>query len=732
MNTSNIKHVCLTSLVVLTLFSCSNDMEDTPTVGEQGLWLKPQIAGTDLETRATGDEVPGVESLNENKLVSLDVFIGKDGDFSTFHKRFTGTLTTTEGTIKIASQNWKTEFPSTNYDVYVVANATSSNIPDITSLTTLGLRTQTDEDIYLPHSASNATEKTFLMDGRYTGWTPSDDEADMITVELNRVAAKIEASLEFDQAITDKYTIGSPTWKLKNCEKTGKLLKSFDYPTVGDDDSGDAPLAALDASTIVTYSYPVKWTDNDDAPYLLINIPLTEKSSGTVKTQNWYRIPVRSISDSETQLDRNHIYYIKAIIASEGSSTEQTEYQDLLLNYSVYDWTTDKVDVNASKTDYLLVSPTLVYMRNIDTDNSVKYYASGDIEIVNKEVYYYDENGEKQTYTDANLVTLTATPTASGSTNGTIVVSSPIPDEEHAGSGTKSNLSAGKFTIRFIRYRVRLKSNTEKYQDILVKQYPLEYIQNIAGWYSTRSTDGWIDWIKDQQLHSSKKTWNSYTDLGSLKYDSYNKYYYYAPDGQFVAKVSESDNGPIYAYYEKSTGYRYKATKWESTKLIGLDDDGYRYNVTLELTNNHMYVIQITRTGSKYTISHPTINPITHLSTEDVASPAFMLASQLGGVTSFTSASDAAKHCATYREVGRDSTIYDNWRLPTPSEIGVIVDYQKTGSGAPISAVLTGKYYWTLDGSYTATGYTDGNNKAVRCVRDLSPEEVKLLDENKK
>lgn len=53
---------------------------------------------------------------------------------------------------------------------------------------------------------------------------------------------------------------------------------------------------------------------------------------------------------------------------------------------------------------------------------------------------------------------------------------------------------------------------------VTIKQYPLEYIQGIAGWYSTKDefteTDWWgnvtkrwkgIDWQNDRTLHPEKK-----------------------------------------------------------------------------------------------------------------------------------------------------------------------------------------------------------------------------------
>ena len=61
-----------------------------------------------------------------------------------------------------------------------------------------------------------------------------------------------------------------------------------------------------------------------------------------------------------------------------------------------------------------------------------------------------------------------------------------------------------------------------------------------------------------------------------------------------------------------------------------------------------------------------------------------MIASQLGAVMSdgFDKRT-AITHCKTYREVAKDGTVYDNWRLPTNEEVKVICTYQ-FDSNSPI------------------------------------------------
>ena len=147
--------------------------------------------------------------------------------------------------------------------------------------------------------------------------------------------------------------------------------------------------------------------------------------------------------------------------------------------------------------------------------------------------------------------------------------------------------------------------------------------------------------------------------------------------------------------------------------------------------NNHMYVIQITATSSNYVLGRPTINN-NYQSQDHVVSPAFMIASQLGAVRSEAfNATRAARHCGTYMEVGKDGTRYVGWRLPTAEEVKVIIQYQRdtnvTADGT-MAVVLGGARYYTLDGNSQATGVETGDDKFVRCIRDLTADEVKALN----
>lgn len=148
--------------------------------------------------------------------------------------------------------------------------------------------------------------------------------------------------------------------------------------------------------------------------------------------------------------------------------------------------------------------------------------------------------------------------------------------------------------------------------------------------------------------------------------------------------------------------------------------------------NPHMYVIQISKAENNVNLGRPQIDPTTYQSSDNVVSPAFMIASQLGAVSSSTyTAATAAKHCSTYMEVAGNGRRFVGWRLPTASEIAYIKQYQENDAiqgGGVFERVLTGRNYYNLSGG-TSIGNQSGNNSNyVRCIRDLTPEEVAELN----
>lgn len=176
----------------------------------------------------------------------------------------------------------------------------------------------------------------------------------------------------------------------------------------------------------------------------------------------------------------------------------------------------------------------------------------------------------------------------------------------------------------------------------------------------------------------------------------------------------------------------YTAKVYYNGQCYAISDHDSRGSGYSNLTNNQMYVLQITSTSDKYVLGRPTLDS-NYQSQDRVVSPAFMIASQLGAVNTTNSDTTASTHCGTYMEVGVDGTRYVGWRLPTKQEIEVIIGYQSGTytSGVTMVTVLGGQYYWALDGTtaYVSTGSGGSATTGyVRCVRDLTMEEVNALN----
>ena len=207
-----------------------------------------------------------------------------------------------------------------------------------------------------------------------------------------------------------------------------------------------------------------------------------------------------------------------------------------------------------------------------------------------------------------------------------------------------------------------------------------KYVQNIAGWYSTK--DNWIDWESDRNVRGPFKERQD-----KKKYE----------DSWMTSRVYGTFSGStgIWDIYDTEE-YEWVGGSWYNPEYE------YTYqakvhNCETEQDNNHMYVIQITKSDGTYKIARPRFNNLK--SDDHTVSPAFMLASQLGVVSAFDTFKDAANHCEKYVEVSKNKKRYDDWRLPTQEEINSIVEFQNDKKAAnTMDRVLKGYYYWTANG----------------------------------
>lgn len=675
MKTLNIYKNTTLALMALTmglsLVGCAEDSE-LIYQGAQQLSVKPLILDNKVSRATTASDA----NLNEDKLYKFNIKMFGEYNECKVDKTFTDGLQSGKEEV-IAQNNWKVEKDlqeGNTYSVKSVANATGSG--DV----------QTDEDIWKPYDATGNSNKMFLMSS-IQDYEVTKEPTQTIPVNLARAAAKIALTIHVD---VEGYTAGQAKWQLKNYNAKTTIFGSNTASELKDGEMVEAQ-GGSGEYTVTTYSYATQWDDDTKAPAIYLQVPLTADGNTEM---NYYKIPVRdpkATGENAKTLNRNTIYTIDAKINNKGGSSEIGYITAGKVVYDVLPWSdggTTDIDANTS---YLMVTPKVVYMKNVDEDMSVTYKSSSPVTIVSKKVYYIDNEGNTEEYSEGYVETYGRDkfypyPTKMELQNGKIVIKSPIPRN------------------RFSKYIVLTLKNAEG-KDAIVKykQSPLIETQNFEGQYSSRSKDGWV----------------SPENPGGTSRDIYKEYYGWL--GNVV------DYG--YAYYARHID------KNNKTKLI----EYYSGKPALGIDNNRMYIIQVSSTkNSTYNIAHP-IAGADGYSTDNVVSPAFMIASQLGAIyTNYLNKEDAPGHCKTYREVDVNGKKYDNWRLPTAAEIKFIADFQKESfrtndneEKKPIKTVLTGQYYYTMDGESIDTGMSKAGT-AIRCVRDLTPEEVDKLDKQMK
>lgn len=686
----------------LTMAGCSAQDDFFTETSSESLSIKPSVTEATVSRAVASDQ-----ALREAALDNLYVKIfDKEYKEQSVNQKFDRNLQSNKKEV-LGQGNWKVDLnlqENKDYFVYSIANA-NEDLTQVKSLADLENKVLTDADIWKPYSNKNAT-KNFLMTAN-SPWKVSKEPTQTIDSELTRAAAKIVVNLKINVAGYE--VVGIPTWQLLNYNTQTTLFgvnKAKSIASMSETETNEAMAKTTDGYQLVTYSYATLWDDNASAPQAKIKVML--KKGEETPVDYYYSIPVRNPKETKS-LERNKVYTANATVTSLGSSSDITYGEEMNLVYDVQKWTKgEETTINAGDQKYLLVSPTFMIMKNQRFDNStIKFYGSGECTVQTVEIYYYDKNGKKQSCSGNQTFNASAEYAKDHGElkdKGTIVI------------GDANNPKANDFVPLSVKY-IKIKVTCDGLEELVtIKQYPLEYIQGIAGWYSTKdelntyegynwndrpygkiSTTVGIDWKNDQTLHKTRKGY---------------------ADDYFQAKVCIDNN--IYTYYDKKIKNNYQATK--------------RSNQGKQ-NNNQMYVVQITSTQqdqTDYKIGHvTTIDPKTKLSKENVVSPAFMLASQLGTVLPFDSGVDASNHCDKYIEVRTDGKKYIDWRLPTAAEIGVICKYQNNETQNVMSEVLRAKSYWALDGNQVTANVNDSDTGYVRCVRDLSPDEVKEL-ENKK
>lgn len=628
--------------------------------------------------------------------------------------------------------------------------------------------------------------KTFLMDGKKTVTyadlqrAQSDGEPYIVQMPLTRAAVKIELTLNFSDEWAQKFIATGLKAQLSNYASITPALSDgnpldgdqrglSNYPGLPGDEMKNFSVDPIfskgdnddyNGSKIRFYTYINRWDDFiDNETMLLIDLPGRYDENGKPASEdaelldhNFYKVPI--ISNAEPQIfQRNTFYQITAEVNMKGTATVDVPVELIDVQFQTAPWTENNVNGGDVDADYLMLNKYYVDIRNVDSYD-VEFYSSSPIEkveIVGFEnqneaqaadidfdypgegteipgVYFVNKYNQRRDVTSDGLVTVVDWD--KDVVNGKIHLNSPNPDN---------------VTKRYITLKVTNTDRLSKY--VVVEQYPLEYIQPIPGYYSYRS-----DFISQLTVINTITCHyeNEFYTSADLLPPNINFYTFRQDKGaesmEFQSKVVED---------EKIMKYGFKSEEgtddWKGYFIWKAVSDENSFSD--EFNNNMMYSVAITQTDDRYKIAYPLRTTkfnkyctghlydtaISSKENDQLISPNFTLASHLGYVTSTNKDENfwefAELHCGEYVETYQDeegnTVVYDNWRLPTSAEIEVILRYQNDPKTQEVmDEVLTEDYYYVCwDGAMGGQGiaqnpYGNGNGlKAVRCVRDLLPEE---------
>ena len=702
-------------------WGCTEKFPVSHTATTEGLVLEIDVDGTSatsLASRADNDN-----TLREAEVSTVDVFFLQEDKLVNYIPK----VTVTNGKAVLATgSGWKDTYTGT-YDVYVLANKhdydnplTSNKVETdlkwVTDKTALMALTDTDPDVAKAEGeeygqGSTFTGKTFLMDGTVKWDADAASVNATLTVDLARAAAKFQVNLSYtDGFLKEGWTIVGVRKKLVHYVKNAKAfaeaapIDALLMEREGEPDpdgfsrrnwtEGGNGVDRKDK--LYAYTYPNDWSGDvaERETYFLVNVPYVDENE--TSHQNYYKVPVRvSSTAADLKLDRNTLYTINVTVDRLGNENID-EAKDLVPTFSIAPWKTQEIAVDGEVPNYLVVSETFVEMHNVK-DTTLTFFSSTPIKVEVKEAYFIDKNGNK----DENYTTESGW----GETNTSVkdLVQTDWDKDKLEGSITITSEIPTNVTARYITLTVTNTDNPNPHTEtITIVQYPLEYISGVPGWYSTRD-----DFTASWQDHEDGKRFNSRPTVSN---------------STFSSKVYEGST--IYTYDVKGSGWL-----GQPPFTIKLGTSQSPQN------NNRMYLVQVTSTSGEHTVARPATTTengqlITVSDSENnkLLSPLFMLASQLGTVSSGLSWNSAKDQCKYYVEVVKyeDGTThrFDDWRLPTEAELSILADYQKLYPEV-LAEVLRGSYYWTaLQGTKYSVPNPSSSGTGARCIRDVTPEDL--------
>lgn len=413
----------LVSGVTAVLAGCADDLDLTPDNGDQpeSGYITITLKSAELSTRA--DE-PGVDGLNENLINSVTVCLSPsagdrtDEDAPAYMQTFTDLKATGSAilriplTIELENRLFR-ENGSNKCNIFAAVNVNPGNAKTVAELRALAVGST---------FKTVQTQASFTMDGdAQVDFNPNARYATS-EVKLKRSAAKFTLALAVESEIED----GDVTWKPKlegmsvmlqqgvqssqldpnptpnmaaatyfdtDATLNGKYTFQFD-PNAPETEVSGFKYKYDYVQNIPFYSYPNKWTGNEDerhGTYLLLTVPWSHDGGQTYRTC-YYHVPVVPAETYETV--RNISYHINLHVGVLGSYVPEEPFE-VEADYYVADWGSENLEVDIKDYRYLVVDQNEFTVNNENT-YSIPFYTSHPTKVISSTMTYYRYNFSDQ------------------------------------------------------------------------------------------------------------------------------------------------------------------------------------------------------------------------------------------------------------------------------------------------------------------------------------------------
>ncbi len=431
------------AIMIAGMASCSDDsglvIPDDPN-GEEAGYITISISNSNLSTRAEYDE-PGVENLNENLINSVTLCLSPsagdrtDSDLPAFMQTFTG-LDAKGGSVTLRiplsmelEARLFNENSSNSCNVFAAVNVNPGEAKTVAELRDLAVTST---------FATEQKQGSFTMDGDATvSFSPANHSASS-EIKVKRSAAKFTLALAVENEIKETTASGEITWKPNlagmfvmmqqgvwqstldpmpepnmdadvyfnsDNKLNGKYEFEFDPNAKTPNETGMKYKYDY-VQNIPFYSYPNKWTGNDDerhGSYMLLVVPWSADEGKSYRTC-YYHVPVVPSGTYETV--RNISYHINLHVGVLGSYVPEEPFE-MEADYYVADWGSEDIDVDIKDYRYLVVDQNEFTVNNENT-YSIPFYTSHPTKVISCTMTYYrynfsDQGSEFAVIVDENL-----------------------------------------------------------------------------------------------------------------------------------------------------------------------------------------------------------------------------------------------------------------------------------------------------------------------------------------